>query len=171
MPGPSRRGSAAAARRCRALAPRCHRTSPPPAASGHLMPRHAGWRPARRRPGLPEIVHLPVRDRSVIGADIVALHDIQPRSAHFGRMPQLTLLVNHNRRRISVPATTGRSRGRQGVRSGAQGAVGEHLSKIMLALITGVSVIVFVLAMTRQGHVIDAATQQFMLFYAGVFAL
>src|ERR1700748_1178270 len=86
-------------------------------------------------------------------------------------MPQLTLLVNHNRRRISVPATTGRSRGRQGVRSGAQGAVGEHLSKIMLALITGVSVIVFVLAMTRQGHVIDAATQQFMLFYAGVFAL
>ncbi len=70
-----------------------------------------------------------------------------------------------------MPATTGRSRGRQGVRSGAQGAVGEHLSKIMLALIAGVSVIVFVLAMTRQGHVIDAATQRFMLFYAGVFAL
>ena len=70
-----------------------------------------------------------------------------------------------------MPATTGRSRGRQGVRSGAQGAVGEHLSKIMLTLITGVSVIVFVLAMTSQGHVIDAATQRFMLFYAGVFAL
>jgi DMSO/TMAO reductase YedYZ heme-binding membrane subunit len=70
-----------------------------------------------------------------------------------------------------VPATTGRSRGRQGVRSGTQGAVGEHLSKIMITLIAGVVVIAFVLVMTKQGRDIDAATQHFMLFYAGVFAL
>jgi DMSO/TMAO reductase YedYZ heme-binding membrane subunit len=70
-----------------------------------------------------------------------------------------------------VPATTGRSRGRQGVRSGAQGAVGEHLSKIMTTLIVGVIVILVVLVMTKQGRDIDAATQRFMLFYAGVFAL
>src|SRR5580692_7591222 len=74
-------------------------------------------------------------------------------------------------RRISVPTTAGRSRGRQGVRSGAQGAVGEHLSKVMTALITGLVVIVFALVMTKPGQDIDAATQHFMLFYAGVFAL
>jgi DMSO/TMAO reductase YedYZ heme-binding membrane subunit len=70
-----------------------------------------------------------------------------------------------------VPTTAGRSRGRQGVRSGAQGAVGEHLSKIMTALITGLVVIAFALVMTKPGQDIDAATQHFMLFYAGVFAL
>jgi DMSO/TMAO reductase YedYZ heme-binding membrane subunit len=70
-----------------------------------------------------------------------------------------------------VPTTVGRSRGRQGVRSGAQGAVGEHLSKVMTALITGLVVIVFALVMTKPGQDIDAATQHFMLFYAGVFAL
>ena len=70
-----------------------------------------------------------------------------------------------------MPTTAGRSRGRRGVRSGAPGAVGEHLSKIMMALITGVVVIVFALVMTKPGRVIDAATQHFMLFYAGVFAL
>jgi DMSO/TMAO reductase YedYZ heme-binding membrane subunit len=70
-----------------------------------------------------------------------------------------------------VPTTAGRSRGRQGVRSGAQGAVGEHLSKVMTALITGLVVIVFALVMTKPGQDIDAATQHFMLFYAGVFAL
>src|SRR5580698_10168447 len=76
-----------------------------------------------------------------------------------------------HRRRISVPTTAGRSRGRQGVRSGAQGAVGEHLPKIMTALITGLVVIAFALVMTKPGRDIDAATQHFMLFYAGVFAL
>src|SRR5580692_5460098 len=76
-----------------------------------------------------------------------------------------------HRRRISVPTTAGRSRGRQGVRSGAQGAVGEHLPKIMTALITGLVVIAFALVMTKPGQDIDAATQHFMLFYAGVFAL
>src|SRR5580692_4620133 len=76
-----------------------------------------------------------------------------------------------HRRRISVPTTAGRSRGRQGVRSGAQGAVGEHLPKIMTALITGLVVIAFALVMTKPGQDIDAAIQHFMLFYAGVFAL
>jgi DMSO/TMAO reductase YedYZ heme-binding membrane subunit len=70
-----------------------------------------------------------------------------------------------------VPTTAGRSRGRQGMRSGTQGAVGEHLSKIMTALITGVVVIIFALVLTKPGRDIDAATQHFMLFYAGVFAL
>jgi DMSO/TMAO reductase YedYZ heme-binding membrane subunit len=70
-----------------------------------------------------------------------------------------------------VPTTAGRSRGRQGVRSGTQGAVGEHVSKIMTALVTGVVVIGFALVMTKPGRDIDAATQHFMLFYAGVFAL
>jgi DMSO/TMAO reductase YedYZ heme-binding membrane subunit len=70
-----------------------------------------------------------------------------------------------------VPTTTGRSRGRQGVRSGTQGAVGEHLSKIMTTLITGLVVIALALVFTKPGRDIDAATQHFMLFYAGVFAL
>jgi len=70
-----------------------------------------------------------------------------------------------------VPTTAGRSRGRQGMRSGTQGAVGEHVSKIMTALITGAVVIAFALVMTKPGQDIDAATQHFMLYYAGVFAL
>ena len=70
-----------------------------------------------------------------------------------------------------MPTTAGRSRGRQGVRSGTQGAVGEHLSKIMTALVTSAVVIVFALVTTKPGQDIDAATQHFMLFYAGVFAL
>jgi DMSO/TMAO reductase YedYZ heme-binding membrane subunit len=70
-----------------------------------------------------------------------------------------------------VPTTAGRSPGRQGVRPGTQGAVGEHTSKIMTALVTGTVVIVFALVLTKPGRDIDAATQHFMLFYAGVFAL
>ena len=70
-----------------------------------------------------------------------------------------------------MPTTTGRSRGRRGVRSGTHGAVGEHLSKIMTALVTSAVVIVFALVMTKPGQDIDAATQHFMLYYAGVFAL
>jgi len=70
-----------------------------------------------------------------------------------------------------VPTTAGRTRGRQGVRSGAQGAVGEHMSKIMTALITALVVVVFALVMTKPGRAVDAATQRFMLYYAGVFAL
>jgi DMSO/TMAO reductase YedYZ heme-binding membrane subunit len=70
-----------------------------------------------------------------------------------------------------VPTTVGRSRGRPGARAGARGAVGEHVSKIMTALITGVVVVAFALVMTKPGRDIAAATQHFMLFYAGVFAL
>jgi hypothetical protein len=47
----------------------------------------------------------------------------------------------------------------------------EHSTKIYAAAIAGVIVIIAFLALTSVGHVIDAATQHFMLFYAGVFAL
>ncbi len=70
-----------------------------------------------------------------------------------------------------MPTTAGRSRGRQGVRSGTSGAVGEHLSKIMATVATALLVLCFTLVMTEAGRDIDAATQRFMLFYAGVFAL
>jgi DMSO/TMAO reductase YedYZ heme-binding membrane subunit len=76
-----------------------------------------------------------------------------------------------DRRRLSVPTTAGRSRGRQGVRSGTSGAVGEHLSKIMATVATALLVLGFTLVMTKAGRDIDTATQRFMLFYAGVFAL
>jgi len=70
-----------------------------------------------------------------------------------------------------VPTTVGRSRGRQGVHSGAQGAAGDHMRKIMATLITAIVVLVAVLVMTKTGRDIDAATQRFMLYYAGVLAL
>ncbi len=70
-----------------------------------------------------------------------------------------------------MAATSGRVRGRQSARSGAQGPAAEHRSKIIAVLATGVIVIVLVLGMTSQGHDIDAAVQRFMLYYAGVFAL
>ena len=70
-----------------------------------------------------------------------------------------------------MPTTSGRSRGRQGAHSGAQGAVGDHLRKVMAAMVAATVVIVFVLVVTKAGRDIDAATQHFMLFYAGVFAL
>ena len=70
-----------------------------------------------------------------------------------------------------MPTTVGRSRGRQGVHSGAQGAAGDHMRKIMATLITAVVVLVAVLVLTKAGRDIDAATQRFMLYYAGVLAL
>ena len=70
-----------------------------------------------------------------------------------------------------MPTTVGRSRGRQGVHSGAQGAVGDHMRKIMATMIAATVVIIFVLVATKAGHIIDAATQHFMLYYAGVLAL
>jgi DMSO/TMAO reductase YedYZ heme-binding membrane subunit len=70
-----------------------------------------------------------------------------------------------------VPTTVGRSRGRQGVHSGAQGAAGDHMRKIMATMIAATVVIIFVLVATKAGHTIDAATQHFMLYYAGVLAL
>jgi DMSO/TMAO reductase YedYZ heme-binding membrane subunit len=47
----------------------------------------------------------------------------------------------------------------------------EHATKIYTVAIIGIVVIVAFLALTSVGHVIDAATQHFMLYYAGVFAL
>jgi hypothetical protein len=70
-----------------------------------------------------------------------------------------------------VPTTVGRPRGRQGVHSGAQGAAGDHKAKILATLIAATVAIVALLAITPAGHVIDAATQHFMLYYAGVLAL
>ena len=70
-----------------------------------------------------------------------------------------------------MPTTIGRPRGRQGVHSGARGAAGDHMQKIMATLIAATAVVVAVLAVTPIGHVIDAATQHFMLYYAGVLAL
>jgi hypothetical protein len=45
------------------------------------------------------------------------------------------------------------------------------MSKIMTALITALVVVAFALVMTKPGRAVDAATQRFMLYYAGVFAL
>ena len=70
-----------------------------------------------------------------------------------------------------MPTTVGRPRGRQGVHSGAQGAVGDHTRKIVAILVTAIVVLVAVLVLTKAGHDIDAATQRFMLYYAGVLAL
>ena len=70
-----------------------------------------------------------------------------------------------------MPTTVGRSRGRQGVHSRARGAAGDHMRKIMATLVVATVVIVFALAATKAGRDIDAATQRFMLYYAGVFAL
>ena len=70
-----------------------------------------------------------------------------------------------------MPTTVSRSRGRQGMHSGAQGAAGDHMPKIMATLIAATVVIIFVLVGTKAGHTIDAATQHFMLYYAGVLAL
>jgi len=70
-----------------------------------------------------------------------------------------------------VPTTVGRSRDRQGVHSRARGAAGDHSRKIMTVLVTASVVIIVFLAITKVGRVIDAATQHFMLYYAGVLAL
>jgi len=70
-----------------------------------------------------------------------------------------------------VPTTVGRPRGRQGVHSGAQGAAGDHTRKIMATVATAIVVLVAVLVVTKTGRDIDAATQRFMLYYAGVLAL
>ena len=61
--------------------------------------------------------------------------------------------------------------GREQSRPITGGAAAEHATKIYW--IAGLSIVVIVafLALTGTGHVIDAATQHFMLFYAGVFAL
>ena len=67
--------------------------------------------------------------------------------------------------------TRSRSRGREQARPTSGGASAEHATKIYTIAIAGVIVITAFLALTSVGHVIDAATQHFMLFYAGVFTL
>jgi DMSO/TMAO reductase YedYZ heme-binding membrane subunit len=70
-----------------------------------------------------------------------------------------------------VASTRSRPRGREQARPPAGGAAAEHATKIYTVAIIGIVVIVAFLALTSVGHVVDAATQHFMLFYAGVFAL
>ena len=70
-----------------------------------------------------------------------------------------------------MATTRSRPHGREHARPAAGGVAAEHATKIYAAAITGIVVIVAFLALTSTGHVIDAATQHFMLFYAGVFAL
>ena len=67
--------------------------------------------------------------------------------------------------------TRSRSRGREHARPSSGGVAAEHATKIYTIGIVGIVVITAFLALTSVGHVIDAATQHFMLFYAGVFAL
>jgi DMSO/TMAO reductase YedYZ heme-binding membrane subunit len=62
-------------------------------------------------------------------------------------------------------------RGREQARHASGGAIGEHAAKVYGIAIGGAVVIVAVLAFTSVGHVIDAAVQHFMLYYAGVFTL
>jgi DMSO/TMAO reductase YedYZ heme-binding membrane subunit len=70
-----------------------------------------------------------------------------------------------------VTSTRSRSGGREHARPAAGGVAAEHAPKIFAIAGAGIVVIVAFLALTGVGHVIDAATQHFMLFYAGVFAL
>ena len=67
--------------------------------------------------------------------------------------------------------TRSRPRGREHARPSSGGVAAEHATKIYTVAIVGIVVIIAFLALTSVGHVIDAATQHFMLFYAGVFAL
>jgi DMSO/TMAO reductase YedYZ heme-binding membrane subunit len=70
-----------------------------------------------------------------------------------------------------VASTRSRPRGREHARPSAGGVAAEHATKIYTVATLGIVVIVAFLALTSVGHVIDAATQHFMLYYAGVFAL
>ncbi|HET9081488.1 MAG TPA: hypothetical protein VFO01_13390 [Trebonia sp.] len=70
-----------------------------------------------------------------------------------------------------MASTRSRVPGREHARPSTGGAAAEHAAKIYAVAIIGIVVIVAFLALTSTGHVIDAATQHFMLFYAGVFAL
>jgi len=70
-----------------------------------------------------------------------------------------------------VATTRSRPRGRESARPSSDGIVAEHATKIYGVAVGGTVVILAFLALTSTGHVIDAATQHFMLYYAGVFAL
>ena len=70
-----------------------------------------------------------------------------------------------------MASTRSRPRGREHARPSTGGAAAEHATKIYTVAVIGIVVIIAFLALTSVGHVIDAATQRFMLFYAGVFTL
>jgi DMSO/TMAO reductase YedYZ heme-binding membrane subunit len=70
-----------------------------------------------------------------------------------------------------VATTRSRPRGRESARPSSGGVATEHASKIYGVAIGGTIVIIAFLALTSAGHVIDAAAQRFMLYYAGVFTL
>jgi DMSO/TMAO reductase YedYZ heme-binding membrane subunit len=70
-----------------------------------------------------------------------------------------------------VASTRSRPRDREIARPTTGGVAAEHATMIKVVVIVSVLVIVAFLAFTSIGHVVDAATQHFMLFYAGVFAL
>jgi DMSO/TMAO reductase YedYZ heme-binding membrane subunit len=63
------------------------------------------------------------------------------------------------------------SRGREQARHATGPVAAEHAGKVYGGAIGGVAVILAFLILTSTGHVIDAAVQHFMLFYAGVFTL
>src|SRR4029077_15547950 len=129
--------------------------------SGVVCPRSGLPRSASRSSHPPEIVQIPFRRLSVIDVGIVARPQasglgitVSALGVAIGLLSCITIL-----RRLRVPTTVGRSRGRQGVHSGAQGAAGDHMPKIMAPLITAIVVLVAVLVLTRAGRDIDAATQ------------
>ena len=68
-------------------------------------------------------------------------------------------------------STRSRSSGREHARPATGGVAADHATKIYTVAGIGIVVIIAFLTLTSIGHVIDAATQHFMLFYAGVFAL
>ncbi|MCW2892209.1 MAG: Eukaryotic translation initiation factor 3 subunit [Actinomycetia bacterium] len=70
-----------------------------------------------------------------------------------------------------MASTRSRPRGREHARPPAGGVAAEHATKIYTVAVIGIVVIVAFLALTSIGHVIDAATQHFMLYYAGVLSL
>jgi DMSO/TMAO reductase YedYZ heme-binding membrane subunit len=70
-----------------------------------------------------------------------------------------------------VATTRSRPRGRESARPSSGGVFAEHANKIFGVAIGGAVVIIAFLTLTSIGHVIDLATQHFMLYYAGVFAL
>ena len=70
-----------------------------------------------------------------------------------------------------MATTRSRPRGRESARPSTGGVVTEHATKIYSVAVSAVVVIIAFLALTGTGHVIDAATQHFMLYYAGVFTL
>src|SRR5580698_7724986 len=103
--------------------------------------------------------------RRLSGASLVAQFDAGAAArTSKRRLPPLS-------RRYLLATTRSRSRGREHARPSSGGVAAEHATMIYTVALIGIVVIIAFLALTSIGHVIDAATQHFMLFYAGVFAL